>query len=333
MKNLSILAFTDRGKALAQEILDELPGDCRGELYDNEKQTAKEYLAERFEEKDTILFICAAGIAVRLIAPLIRSKDVDPAVVVMDEFGRYAVSLLSGHLGGANDAALFISELAGAEPVITTATDLNGRFAADVWSKNAGCRIMDIGQIKYVSSAVLRGEKVGFQSGFPFEGEMPCELTLDTARTGICVSLSGKQKPFENTLNVVPEIVSVGVGCRKGIGTAQFEAFILKNLAEQGVAVEAVEQLASVDLKKEEPAILDFCRKYRIPFVTYTAEELNRAEGSFAASALVKSVTGVDNVCERSAVLASGNGRKILSKTSGGGCTCALAMKDWKCRF
>ena len=333
MKNLGILAFTDRGKALAEQILAELPEGCRGEIYSSEKQTAKEYLADQFTEKDTFLFICAAGIAVRLIAPLIKSKDTDPAAVVMDEFGRYAVSLLSGHLGGANDAALILSEITGAEPVITTATDLNEKFAADVWSKKAGCHIMDISQIKFVSSAVLRGEKVGFRSGFPFEGEMPSELTLEPAKTGICVSLSGTQKPFTHTLNVVPRIVSIGAGCRKGISAEQFEKFILKNLAEQGIAIEAVAQLASVDLKKEEPAILAFSRKYGIPFVTYTAEELNRAEGDFTASSLVKSVTGVDNVCERSAALASGNGRRVLSKTSGGGCTCALAMKDWKCRF
>ena len=333
MKNLSILAFTDRGRALAEQILSKLPEGCRGELYDSEKQTAKEYLARQFAEKDTVLFICAAGIAVRLIALLLKSKDTDPAVVVMDEFGRYAVSLLSGHLGGANDAALVLSGLVGAEPVITTATDLNKKFAVDIWSKKAGCRIINIGQIKSVSAAVLRGEKVGFQSSFYVEGELPFELTRDSAETGICVSLSGKEKPFANTLNAVPKIVSIGAGCRKGIDAEQFERFILKNLEEQGIAIEAAAQIASVDLKKEEPAILAFSRKYGIPFVTYTAEELNRAEGDFAASALVKSVAGVDNVCERSAVLASGNGRKILSKISGGGCTCALAMKDWKCRF
>lgn len=333
MKNLSILAFTGRGRELAERILSKLPEGCKGELYDSKQQTAKEYLARQFAEKDTILFICAAGIAVRLIAPLIKSKDIDPAVVVMDEFGRYAVSLLSGHLGGANDAALVLSELAGAEPVITTATDLNEKFAVDVWSKNAGCRIINIGQIKFVSAAVLRGEKVGFWSSFHVEGGLPFELTRDSAETGICVSLSGTEKPFANTLNAVPKIVSIGAGCRKGISAEQFENFILENLEAQGIAIEAAEQIASVDLKKEEPAILAFSRKYGIPFVTYTADELNRAEGDFTPSALVKSVTGVDNVCERSAVLASGNGTKILSKTSGSGCTCALAMKDWKCRF
>ena len=128
MKNLSILAFTDRGERWRNRFCQNFPKVCRGELYDSEKQTAKEYLARQFAEKDTVLFICAAGIAVRLIAPLLKSKDTDPAVVVMDEFGRYAVSLLSGHLGGANDAALVLSGLVGAEPVITTATDLNKKI-------------------------------------------------------------------------------------------------------------------------------------------------------------------------------------------------------------
>ena len=332
MKQIGILSFTERGKRLSHRIAEGLGDDCNVEILED-KGKAKEYLRENFQQKDVFLFICAAGIAVRMIAPLIRSKDVDPAVIVMDEFGRFVVPILSGHLGGANAAAAGIAELIEAQLVLTTATDINDNFAVDVWSKYVGCRIVDVRGIKDVSSAVLRGEKIGFESGFPFEGKLPEELTLDPAEMGICVSLSDKLKPFKKTFNVVPQIVTLGVGCRKNVSADQFEKFILNVLEENNVSIYAVEKIASIDLKKYEKCILSFSDKYKIPFVTYTAEELKGVSGEFLPSDFVKSVTGVDNVCERSAVLGSGNGQKILSKASGSGVTAALAMKDWKCKF
>ena len=332
MKEIGILAFTERGRRLAESLAEKLSQSCSAEILPD-KSRAKEYLQENFHCKDTFLFICAAGIAVRLIAPLIRTKDTDPAVIVMDEFGRFAIPILSGHLGGANEAAAEISGLCGAQPVLTTATDINERFAVDIWSKYAGCKIMDISKIKDISSAVLRGEKIGLESGFPFEGKIPEELTLDTTELGICVSLNEKLKPFARTFNVVPQIVTLGVGCRKNVSAEHFERFILGVLDENNVSVHAIEKITSIDIKKFEKCILAFSEKYSIPFVTYTAEELRNAPGVFSSSEFVRGVTGVDNVCERSAVLGSGNGQKILSKASGGGVTAALAMKDWKCKF
>ena len=302
------------------------------DVFDNQG-SGRDYLREHFQKKDTFLFICAAGIAVRMIAPLIRSKDVDPAVLVMDEFGQFVIPILSGHLGGANEAGEQIARLTGATLVLTTATDINEKFAVDVWSKYAGCKIVDINCIKIISSAILRGEKIGLESGFPFEGRVPEELTLDAAEKGICVSLSDKLKPFPQTFNMVPKIVTLGVGCRKNTGSQQFEKFVLGVLEENKVSIHAIEKVASIDIKKYEKCILAFCDKYQIPFVTYSAEELNGAKGDFEESDFVKSITGADNICERSASLGSGNGIRILSKTSGSGVTCALAMKDWKCKF
>lgn len=332
MKEIGILAFTDRGKHLASKIADRLSKDCNTDLFDNQSN-AREYLKENFEEKDTFVFICAAGIAVRMIAPLIKSKDVDPAVIVLDEFGQYVIPILSGHLGGANEAGEKIASLIDATLVLTTATDINEKFAVDVWSKYADCKIVDISCIKTISAAILRGEKVGFESGFPFEGKVPEELTLDSAEIGICVSLSDKLKPFPQTFNMVPRIVTLGIGCRKNTSVEQFEKFILGILEENKVSIHAIEKIASIDIKKYEKCILAFSDKYQIPFITYSAEELSQAKGDFEASEFVKGVTGVDNICERSASLGSASGRRILSKTSGSGVTCALAMKDWKCKF
>lgn len=333
MKEIGILAFTERGKELAGKVAAELSGQCSCEIADS-RDGAGTFLKENFHKKDTFLFICAAGIAVRMIAPLIRSKDVDPAVIVMDEFGRHAIPVLSGHLGGANQAAAEIAGITGAEVVITTATDLNGVFAVDLWTKKAGCTIVDVKGIRRISSAVLRGEKVGFSCGFPLEGELPKELTAEPAGTGICVSLDDRLSPFEGyTFNVVPRIVTLGAGCRKDSSPEAFEEFVLGVLEQNHVSVHALEKIASIELKKNEKCFLAFSEKYGIPFETYTALQLQEAEGTFESSDFVRSVTGVDNVCERSASIGSGGGRKILSKTSGGGFTCALAVKDWKCRF
>ena len=129
-----------------------------------------------FQSMDALLFIGACGIAVRSIAPYLQGKDKDPAVVVLDERGIFAISLLSGHLGGANELTAVLANLTGAIPVITTATDINGRFAVDVFAKKQNLWISDLKAAKAVSAAVLDEEPVGFFSEFPVTGEIPCEL-------------------------------------------------------------------------------------------------------------------------------------------------------------
>lgn len=334
MKTFGILAFTQRGGELASKLAAAINEQNQAEIF-NHEISAKAYLEENFHRKDCFLFICAAGIAVRLIAPLIQSKDVDPAVLVMDELGHHMIPILSGHLGGANETAAEIAALTGCDTqvVLTTATDINEKFAVDVWTRKAGCKILNIGTIKEISAAVLRGEKVGIFTGFPIEGDVPEELTLKEAEAGMCISLSGDLQPFPKTLNVVPKIVTLGVGCRKNADSGKFEEFVLQTLADNHVSIEAVEQIASINLKQDEACILSFSRKYNIPFVTYSAEELMEAPGDFNVSEFVRSVTGADNVCERSACLGSRNGRKILTKTSHVGFTAAMAMRDWKCKF
>ncbi|MDD7511774.1 MAG: cobalt-precorrin 5A hydrolase [Peptostreptococcaceae bacterium] len=334
MKTLSIIAFTKRGKNLRSKLVEKLSQLDKFEVdIPLEGQNQRDFVRDNFNRRDGFIFIGASGIAVRYIAPLIKSKDVDPAVVLLDEFGRYSISLLSGHLGGANELAEEIAQLIDAEPIITTATDINEKFAVDVWSKYVSCHIVDISMIKRVSAEILEGNKVAIYSGFPFEGEMPDELTIDPRPVGICVSFNSRLKPFEETFNLVPKIITLGVGCRKNTGIKAFEKFILSKLDEEHIDINAIEKIASIDLKNYEPCILEFSKKYGIPFITATADELNEVEGIFDGSDFVKKTTGVDNVCERSAVKFSDKGKIILSKQSQGGMTMALAMKDWKCKF
>ncbi len=277
-----------------------------------------------FAQADALVFCCAAGIAVRAIAPWVKSKKTDPAVIVVDETGRFAISLLSGHIGGANELTAAIAADLGATSVITTATDLNGLFAVDVFAEK---NHLDIGSMllaKEVSAALLEGETVGFCSDLPVRGAIPPELTSGAARLGICVTADPEKAPYEKTLRLTPRRYAAGLGCRRDKDPGEMERFFLERLKACGIGPRALRCIASVDLKREEPCLLALADKYRLPFLTYTASELNALPGEFSGSDFVKSVTGVDCVSERAALLASG-GRLVCGKTTGEGMTFALA--------
>lgn len=333
MKKAGILAFTKAGRELATEIASHLSKEWDVEFDESGGTSPAEYVRNNFAGKDALVFVGAAGIAVRMIAPYVVSKDKDPAVIVIDEKGEYVIPILSGHLGGANALAVYIAEILKGKPVITTATDVNGKFAIDVWTSANNCVITDISNIKIISGAILRGEKVGFDPGnFEIVGDMPKELTLDRADSGVCISLSGDVQKYDTTLNAVPKIITVGVGCRKDTSDEDFETLLIETLKGQRISLLSVAKIASVNIKSQEKCILDFCRKYGIPFVTYSAEELMAVKGDFRSSDFVKSVTGADNICERSAVLSSG-GKLLINREVKDGITIAVAIREWECRF
>ena len=304
-------------------------------------ESIKEWTGRRFADSDAIVFVGACGIAVRSIAPFVKSKKSDTAVVVVDEQGKFAISLLSGHIGGANELAEEISEIIHGQAVVTTATDLNEKFAVDVFAKKNGCYISDMELAKEVSASLLAGKEVGFASDFPWLGEIPDELKLseneeERPELGIYVTSGYMEHPFVHTLYLIPRVVTTGVGCKKGIPKETVERVIRKACDELLVPSVAMEQVASIDLKKEEEGILEYCKERNLPFITYTAKELEETEGTFAHSEFVEGVTGVDNVCERAALLGSsreGKGRLIRRKYAEDGVTAALAMKKWSVKF
>lgn len=267
-------------------------------------QSVTAWTAEVFPQCDALLFIGAAGIAVRAIAPHLRSKMTDPAVVVMDECGRHVIPILSGHVGGANALALDIAQKVGGEAVVTTATDLHGLRAIDTWAVQNDCAIENPQAIKAVSSRSLQGLPVGV---------MITERTLTP--------------PFPTTLVLRPRTLTLGAGCKKGVSSEAFEQAALAFLKQCGVSLLSVRALSSIDVKASEKALLDFAAKYSIPFQTYTAEQLNGLPGIFAESDYVRQTVGVGNVCERAAVLCGG-GRLLMGKTVFSGITLALAGEE-----
>ncbi len=340
-ERITIAAFTDPALEVAETVGEILGHEgYEGVVTDGRKLRLRDRMEEIFKSSSFIVFVSACGIAVRMTAPHIRSKDTDPGIIVIDEKKQFVISLLSGHLGGANELAERLAQGLGAVPVITTATDLSGRFAVDLWTKRAGCAIEDISKIKHISSAVLKGEKVGLYSDFDIEGALPEELYMgDSGAFGIAVSLSGTCSPFDETLNAVPGIVSMGAGCRRDTDPDRFKEFALETLAERDISLKSIESVSSIDLKADELCLKSFSEELGIPFLTYSASQLNEAgdEDSvgrpFGGSDFVRRTTGTDNVCERSAFLSSGKGKIILEKTGRDGMTLALAERDWKCKF
>lgn len=324
---LAYLSFTEKGFALAQRLAGEL-GGCAARC--NAPLGLREWTEAQFAAAEGLVFVGAAGIAVRAIAPYVKSKAADPAVVAVDECARFAVPLLSGHLGGANDLARRIAAVCGAVPVITTATDANGVFAVDAWARRQGCRVLGTEKIKRISARLLAGGSISVCSDWPIEGDAPPGVKL--AERGPCEVRVSLRAAGPDELHVVPRIAVLGVGCRKGTSCGALEQAFAALVRQSGVCPQAVCAAASIDLKKNEPGLVEFCERHGWPFITCSAEALRAAPGEFTPSAFVQSVTGVDNVCERAAAAVSG-GSLLQKKLAGGGVTMALAQKpctlDW----
>lgn len=326
----AVIAFTRRGAVLGRKLADELGATLRvpqriaGEIGEEGFPSLAQWTRHAWSESEALIFVGAAGIAVRAIAPLVKDKFTDPAVVSVDEAGRFAVPLLSGHVGGGNRLALRVARLTGGQAAVSTATDVNGCFAVDVWAADRGLVITDRGLAKAVSAALLEGTPVGYASEEP----LPCPegLTEGAAQMGVWVTCRKAEGPFPRTLRLVPRCLTLGIGCRRGTPKEAIAAAVEQALGELDPA--AVCRVATIDLKKDEPGLLAFCEEREVPLTTFTSGQLMKAEGEFTSSQFVQTVTGVDNVCERAAVLAGG-GALIRKKTAWSGVTVAVAKERW----
>lgn len=346
MKKISIISFTPCGYALARKIRDifvSLGWDAAAErkhkgAADSVPVSVSQWAGQHFKTSDALIFIGAAGIAVRAIAPFVEDKAADPAVLVIDEMGNFCVPILSGHLGGANELAAMISGRTGIEAVITTATDLHGKWAADNFARKNNLKISDRKKVKELSVKALAGETVSVYIEGAFcqaEGILPeglCLWEMGDAPPDVAVSIR-RNPAWDKTLYLIPGAVAVGVGCRKGTKAADIEKEVRLAFGRNHLFFESASTVASIDLKREEAGLTEFCKKYGLDFVTYSPEELAGAEGEFTGSEFVKQVTGVDNVCERSAVRAAGGGTLVIPKQAGNGVTAAAAVRKWSVEF
>ena len=323
------IAFTARGLALAQRLAAVCPGSVArcgaGGV------SLKNWTEKQFAAADALVFVGATGIAVRAVAPYCRGKAIDPAVVVIDEGGRFAIPLLAGHLGGANDLARRLAVVCHAVPVITTATDGRGVFAVDEWAKHQNCAVAEPERIKYISSALLAGQTVRYAADWAIPGTPPAGV--EQARIAAQADFALTMTPVGEALHLIPRIAVLGVGCKRGTTAQKLEAAFTAFCAEHHFAPQGVTSAASIDLKKNEPGLAAFCQNHGWSMDFYTAAALRNAPGHFTASNFVQSITGVDNVCERAAVLAS-DGMLFIPKWARDGVTFAVALcafaPDWR---
>lgn len=334
-----LVSFTDRGSEVAARIA-ALLADEHIERYARTVDTSlggtalTRFAQQAMVDCDLLVFIGATGIAVRAIAPYLAGKTFDPAVLVVDEGGKFVISLLSGHLGGANELAVRLADGLGVTAVITTATDGRSVFAVDNWAKEHDCAVVDPQNIKHVSGALLRNETVGLKADWEIDGVIPPHISAQIqAESGFAISYDTACVPFANTLHLVPRIVHLGIGCRKGTAAKAVERAVEAALLQAGIPIEAIRQAASIDLKKNELGLCLFCEQHQLPFVTYTAEELGAVPGDFTSSGFVAQTVGVDNVCERAAVRSSDGGKIRLRKMALDGVTVALAEEYWRVSF
>lgn len=333
----SLIAFSQQGLDLARKVAADLPeqsGDTasvsRG--FGAGKEDLHLWTKQAFSSSDLLIFVGAAGIAVRAIAPFVRSKFTDPAVLSMDDGARFCIPLLSGHIGGANRYALRVAAITGATPAVTTATDVHGLFAADDWAARHGYFIDTPENIKRVSAALLAGERIGVCCELPAEGKLPAGLIWGKVPPDICVTLKTENEP--GALRIIPPFAVLGVGCRKNTPAQAVEQAFAAFCRETKLSPHAFCKVCSIDLKRKEAGILDFCRAHGLPFTTYCAQELQNVSGKFTGSEFVRRTTGVDNVCERAALLGAGqDGKLIIPKTIRKGVTLAAAVTAQAVRF
>ncbi len=330
---VDIACFTDRGHALGRRLhsfFEKCGDEATLARCGEDTQTAGEWTRKRFNLAGALIFIGAAGIAVRCIAPHLADKTEDPAVLVVDDQGKFVISLLSGHIGGANALARRVAEMLQATPVITTATDGAKLFAVDEWAENHGLAIANPDRIKTVSSMLLAGQTIRVHSAFVTSPPPPgLELTDTAADAHLVIDIRNPGQPA--ALWLIPPAVVAGIGCRQGTPAEAIEKAIDALCRRETIAPESIAKLCSIDLKRGEPGILEFCQKRNLPFETFSQEQLAQAKGDFASSEFVESVTGVESVCDRAVVF--GGGALITQKTIIDGIALALGLLPYVVPF
>lgn len=343
--NTALYAFSERGLALARRIAARIPAHVHApeRLAGQAPQAGEdirpffsihELLARTFTSYQRHVFIGAAGIAVRAIVPHLRGKDVDPAVAVLDQEARFAISLVSGHLGGANELARELARLTGATAVITTGTDICGLPAVDELARARGMVLENLSAAKAVSAALLEGRPVQvydpegrFLDGDDFGGLLvattPADWLADAPGVWCHWRAGGA---FAATFRVYPRCLCLGLGSRKNVPAGEILAHIATVFAQQGLCPQSVAAVGTAMIKRDDPGLCAAAAALG-PEVVYYEPEALAVVPAAGQSETVKRHTGTGSVSEAAALLLSGGGELVSTKTKTGRVTCAVALK------
>ncbi|WP_028581920.1 cobalt-precorrin 5A hydrolase [Desulfogranum japonicum] len=315
----AVLAITRGAGELGKVIAADLKADfypCKGIMAATFSKVWQDY--------EAIICIMATGIVVRTMAPLLQDKRQDPAVVVCDELGKFAISLLSGHIGGANTLARTVAEITGGDPVITTASDVLGHTALDLWCAKRNLQIQDLKTLTRKMGRLVDKGSLHVYSELPLPA-LPEDLKQVNTPETADLYITCRNLESRNAAVLHPKALAVGLGCRRDTPQAVIAEAIATTCGENNLSVSAIAMLASVDLKQNEQGLLDYARENNIPLQFYTSDQLNQVDVQ-ASSNKVLQVTGAKAVAEPAALLASQAENLLVQKTKFPAVTVAIAQ-------
>ncbi len=323
----AILYLTKGGKGLADLLGKALDNTtlhgCRGKL--------ASIVHSQWHQADALVFIMAAGITVRSIAPLLEHKHKDPAVVVCDEQGRYAISLLSGHIGGANSLAEQIASITGGQAVITTSSDVLGHTAIDLWAKRLGIVFESQKCLTRLMGTLVNRGHIGVWSDIELPAlpeDMEEADSADSADLVISYRTRDAIPRLKNdTCLAFAPALCAGIGCNRGTDAGEIGKALLETCHEHGLSLHSVKSIATIDIKKDERGLTDLAGQKGIPILFFSKDELNRIEGVESSDAVLRA-TGAKAVAEPAAILGANNGKLIVRKMKWKDVTTAIALAD-----
>ena len=346
---IAVVAITRRGALLADRLCRKMAGlefylssryACLAEGAHNlfEPAELKPLIATIWRKYDGLVLIMASGIVVRMIAPLLKSKATDPAVIVMDDAGCFAISLLSGHLGGANDLAKRCADVSGARSVITTATDANDLPSFDMLAKEYGWIIDDLAKVKHLNTLLLDNEEIAVvdpsgQTRAWLRGrgcvsfyETFSEAVNSSARGFLFVTNAVPKLPagLNKVLILRPRNLVLGIGCNRDTALDEIADLVSSHLAELTLSIKSVCCVASIAAKRDEAGLTAFARQLDVPFRCFESNELHQVVFPSPPSEHALVAVGVAGVAEPAAILASGGGRLLLHKVKSPNVTLAI---------
>lgn len=334
-------------------------------IHNNEVVNIKNRMNDIWEKYNIIVFISSTGIATRFIAPFIKDKYVDPGVIVLDDMGKYLIPILSGHVGRSNEIALELSKICNAQPIITTASDNRGFRSLDLWMKDNDLFSIDRKKLTLFMTAMVEGKKVYLQNTTTKELtksdyenmtiiSKKDEELISITKEDFLIKIEDYYKVKNHQVNNIGEKdisyndvsynydrnneltlynknLIVGMGCRKGKKVEELLDFLKSVFKEEGLNIESIKEIISIDIKKEEEGLLSLSNKLKVPIRFLSNEKLkeivieNEEKGTvFNKSEFVNEITGVPSVCESCALYYGG--KLLVNKKAHNGMTISVGI-------
>ena len=360
----AIIALTRNGARMARTLAGSLDrdhalfidrrfrkDDDSGEAFD---LPLRPVVKRAFAGYSSLVLFLSAGASIRLLAPLLESKQIDPAVVCVDDAGSFCVSLISGHVGGADQLAQEVAVCLGARAVVTSASHASGTLAVDLLGREFGWRLKaDSTTITRASAAVINGQPIGiwqgagepgwWPDGKPLPGNIAVYATLEDLAASACATaliISDTTSDLETLLadkiTVVyrPRSLVIGMGCRRGVPVEELESLLAEALRENGLSAECLAEIATAEIKRGEPGLEQLAERHGVPLSFLQANELNAVFETNPGAITSKSerahgLVGVWGVAEPAALLTAGTSELLVTREKTTRATIAIARKDF----